>query len=269
MADGGRRLSGLIPLVVVIVIVVLFARSCFQRLDLGDETEPEGQDQGLGQVSPDGDDEDEGPAPATIEPQELEPRNPTCAPDEGEGPHRQWTRPPDDDCIEFDRDYTATLHTSVGDIDIELDVENAPLTVNNFVFLARWGYYDATDFDAVLPEDGIFGGLLRGPDGLITNPGYTIEDELPETDEDPVYPRYSVAMGNENQPDTSGSAFFIELRPDGGSEAVYSRFGYIEDPDSQAVVDEIEATGVERYRSDGTPPPGQAIVIDEVTITEH
>ncbi|MBX5490825.1 MAG: peptidylprolyl isomerase [Chloroflexi bacterium] len=104
--------------------------------------------------------------------------------------------------IDPTRGYTATLSTTAGDIVIELLPQDAPATVNNFVFLAREGFYADAPFHRVIPgfmvQTGDPTGTGRG------GPGYRFNDE-------PVrrpYERGIVAMANAG-PNTNGSQFFI------------------------------------------------------------
>ncbi len=98
--------------------------------------------------------------------------------------------------------YTATIATDRGDIIIALDHSRAPKSVNNFVFLARDGFYDGVVFHRVVDDFVIQGG---DPDGTGRGgPGYRFEDE-------PVQGEYipgAVAMANSG-PNTNGSQFFI------------------------------------------------------------
>jgi cyclophilin family peptidyl-prolyl cis-trans isomerase len=98
--------------------------------------------------------------------------------------------------------YTATIATDRGDIVIALDHSRAPKSVNNFVFLARDGFYDGVIFHRVVDDFVIQGG---DPEGTGRGgPGYRFEDE-------PVQGEYipgSVAMANSG-PNTNGSQFFI------------------------------------------------------------
>jgi peptidyl-prolyl cis-trans isomerase B (cyclophilin B) len=97
---------------------------------------------------------------------------------------------------------TATLHTSEGAISVELYPQDAPKTVENFVSLARDGFYDGVIFHRVIPDFMIQGG---DPTGTGTGgPGYQFEDE---PNEHPVV-RGALAMANAG-PDTNGSQFFI------------------------------------------------------------
>ncbi|HKO24887.1 MAG TPA: peptidylprolyl isomerase, partial [Chloroflexota bacterium] len=104
--------------------------------------------------------------------------------------------------IDPGRRYSATLRTSEGDLLVDLLAEEAPKTVNNFVFLAREGYYDGVPFHRIIKDFMVQTG---DPTGTGTGgPGYRFEDE-------PVRLRYTkgiVAMANAG-PNTNGSQFFI------------------------------------------------------------
>jgi len=97
---------------------------------------------------------------------------------------------------------TATLHTTQGPIALELFDGDAPKTVDNFVTLARDGFYDGISFHRVIPDFMIQGGCPRG-DGT-GGPGYEFEDEP----NDHRLVRGALAMANRG-PDTNGSQFFI------------------------------------------------------------
>jgi cyclophilin family peptidyl-prolyl cis-trans isomerase len=113
----------------------------------------------------------------------------------------QWSDPPAM-VIDRSRQYTATFVTSHGDVAVELFPGHAPLAVNNFVCLARAGYYDGTMFHRVVKDFVIQGG---DPTGAGTGgPGYTFPDEPIERD----YQLGTLAMANAG-PDTNGSQFFI------------------------------------------------------------
>lgn len=105
--------------------------------------------------------------------------------------------------IDPSKQYFATLHTSKGDIKIELYAKDAPKTVNNFVFLAKDKFYDGIRFHRVIKSFMIQTGdpLSTGTGG----PGYTFDDELPP--KHPYEPGV-VAMANAG-PNTNGSQFFI------------------------------------------------------------
>jgi cyclophilin family peptidyl-prolyl cis-trans isomerase len=96
----------------------------------------------------------------------------------------------------------ATLHTTHGEIELELFAEDAPKTVENFVRLSREGFYDGLAFHRVIPDFMVQGGCPRG-DGT-GGPGYEFEDEP----NDRRVVRGALAMANRG-PDTNGSQFFI------------------------------------------------------------
>jgi len=105
--------------------------------------------------------------------------------------------------IDPNKQYTATIQTNVGDMKADLFVKDAPNTVNNFVFLARQGFYDGVPFHRIIAsfmvQTGDPTGTGRG------GPGYRFNDELPK---DREYERGVLAMANAG-PNTQGSQFFI------------------------------------------------------------
>lgn len=106
----------------------------------------------------------------------------------------------------------ALIKTSLGDIKVKLDASNAPITVNNFLNLAKTGFYDGTKFHRVIKGFMIQGGDPKSKDESLKNewgtggPGYTIPDELSGTEK---YPQGTLAMANTAMPNTGGSQFFI------------------------------------------------------------
>ncbi len=106
--------------------------------------------------------------------------------------------------LDHSKAYTATIRTNRGDIELELFAAEAPRTVNNFVFLARDGYYDGLAFHRVIPGFVAQGGC---PHGTGTGgPGYQFEDE---TEANPhKHQAGSLSMANAG-PNTNGSQFFI------------------------------------------------------------
>src|SRR3712207_742802 len=90
-------------------------------------------------------------------------------------PSKRWDRAPEM-AIDPKNDYVAILHTARGPIKVKLYAEEAPITVNNFVFLARQGFYDGTTFHRVINNFMVQGG---DPTGTGTGgPGYKIKDEF-------------------------------------------------------------------------------------------
>jgi len=163
--------------------------------------------------------------------------------------------------IDQDKQYFATIKTTMGNIKIELFPKDASVTVNNFVFLARDGYYDNTPFHRVIKDFMIQGG---DPTGTGTgNPGYRFQDE-------PVKGAYdvgSVAMANSG-PNTNGSQFFIcEGSGCKRLDPVYNLFGKV--VDGMDVVHKI-ADVPKTVGSDGAQSlPVQPVKITTIEITEQ
>ncbi|MCC5950465.1 MAG: peptidylprolyl isomerase [Acidimicrobiia bacterium] len=123
--------------------------------------------------------------------------------------------------IDHDAIYTAVIATERGDIVMELDPQLAPTTVNNFVALARKGYYDGLTFHRVEPGFVIQGGCPEGSGR--GGPGYRFADEPVQGE----YTKGAVAMANAG-PDTNGSQFFICLDDLAGRlPKQYNLFGYV------------------------------------------
>ena len=116
-------------------------------------------------------------------------------------PPKQYENPPGL-IIEATKRYHAVVKTDKGDMTIELLSEVAPLTVNNFVFLARDGFYEDNQFHRVINGFMIQGGCPRG-DGT-GGPGYRFRDEEVSRS----YTRGTLAMANAG-PNTNGSQWFI------------------------------------------------------------
>ncbi len=135
--------------------------------------------------------------------------------------------------IDTDKTYRATISTNRGDIVLDLQPEHAPKTVNNFVSLARDGFYDGLTFHRVIPNFMIQGG---DPNGTGTGgPGYKFEDEVrdnPLTHEAGV-----ISMANAG-PNTNGSQFFITHSPQPHLNGRHTVFGTV--VEGQDVVDAIK-----------------------------
>lgn len=183
-------------------------------------------------------------------------KNPDVPAPDGSSPKRQRFGSPPPTVIDPALRYSATIETSKGTIVAELDAAGAPLTVNNFVFLARWHYFDGTVFHRVIPGFVVQGG---DPEGTGRGgPGYRFQDELPKPGR---YQVGSLAMANAG-PNTNGSQFFIVSGPDGTRlPPQYSLFGAV--VSGGDVVQAIDALGT---RS-GTPK--ERVVVTAVTIVEH
>ena len=166
---------------------------------------------------------------------------------------------------------TATLHTSLGDIVIELFPNHAPKTVENFVGLAT-GAKEWTDprtgkksteklYDGTIFHRVIAGFMLQGGDPLgqgFGGPGYQFADEF--HGELQFDRPYILAMANSG-PGTNGSQFFITVAPTTWLNRKHTIFGEVKDAASQAVVDVIGATPTGSQDKPVTP-----VVINSVTI---
>ena len=149
-----------------------------------------------------------------------------------------------------------TLHTSAGDISIELDSQNTPITTNNFLTLAQKGFYDKTIFHRVISGFMIQGGDPQS-DGT-GGPGYQFNDE-PIVGE---YKRGTVAMANAG-PNTNGSQFFI-MHADYALPKNYVIFGRV--TAGLDVVDKIATAPVTRSRSGENSQPVNPVTINSVTV---
>lgn len=160
--------------------------------------------------------------------------------------------------IDNKKSYTATLKTSMGEIEIELFANKTPNTVNNFVFLARDAFYDKTVFHRVIKDFMIQGGDPKG-DGT-GGPGYRFNDEK-FTGE---YTKGIVAMANAG-PNTNGSQFFI-MHKDVGLPKNYVIFGKV--IKGIEVVDKIAASEVTSSASGERSKPVKPLILESVTISE-
>jgi peptidyl-prolyl cis-trans isomerase B (cyclophilin B) len=136
-------------------------------------------------------------------------------------PKNQWNSPPPMQ-IDPKKTYHATIETDRGDIELEFYPQHAPKTVNNFVFLAREGYYDGVSFHRVIGDFMIQGGDPTGTGR--GGPGYRFEDELrgnPLKHETGV-----ISMANAG-PNTNGSQFFITHSPQRHLDGRHTVFGKV------------------------------------------
>ena len=131
-------------------------------------------------------------------------------------------------------DVTAVMHTSKGDIRLKLYPEQAPVTVANFVNLAKRGYYDGLTFHRVIPDFMIQGGCPQGSG--TGGPGYRFEDEC--SADLPHDAPGKLSMANAG-PGTNGSQFFITHVETPWLDGRHTVFGAIFDADDQKVVDAI------------------------------
>lgn len=123
--------------------------------------------------------------------------------------------------LDASKQYVATLHTQKGDIVIELFPDKAPLAVNNFIFLARKGWYDGVTFHRVIKD---FVAQAGDPSGTgYGSPGYAFSNEISDLKFDKAG---LVAMANAG-PDSNGSQFFITFAPAPRLDGEYTIFGQV------------------------------------------
>lgn len=134
---------------------------------------------------------------------------------------KQWNKPPDMQ-IDTAKTYIATVETNRGTMEVELYPQHAPKTVNNFVFLAREGFYDGISFHRVIKNFVIQGGdpTGRGSGG----PGYRFEDELKGNPL--IHETNALSMANAG-PNTNGSQFFITHSPQPHLDGKHTVFGKV------------------------------------------
>ena len=179
-----------------------------------------------------------------------------CPAADGSSPKKQKFSGPPPMCIDPTKTYMATMVTNKGTMTIALDPIAAPKTVNNFVFLARYHYFDGVTFHRIIPGFVIQGGDPQGTG--MGGPGYKFADELPRAGR---YEMGSLAMANAG-PNTNGSQFFIISGPSGMAlPPQYSLFGKV--VDGLGVVAELDRLG-----TPGAGKPRERVFMESVTITE-
>jgi len=149
----------------------------------------------------------------------------------------------------------ATLHTNHGALEVELFDEDAPKTVQNFVKLARDGFYDGVTFHRVIEDFMIQGGDPTGSGS--GGPGYSFEDEF----NDRKVERGALAMANAG-PNTNGSQFFIVTTQSApwldGKHTVFGRV-----TNGMDVVDSIS-----KVQTDANDKPRDAVTIERVELVD-
>lgn len=165
---------------------------------------------------------------------------------------KQYSSPPVM-AIDPAKSYTATIETTAGTLIAELFPGDAPQTVNNFVFLAREGFYDGVIFHRT-----ISGFMIQGGDPTGTGrggPGYRFDDEPVKRS----YKRGTLAMANAG-PNTNGSQFFV-MHADYGLPPNYTIFGKL--TSGEDVVDAIATA-----RTGAQDRPLEPVSITKMTIEE-
>lgn len=134
---------------------------------------------------------------------------------------QQWSTAPEL-TIDPTKNYSVTMETNKGTIELALSAEHAPKTVNNFVFLARAGYYDGIKFHRVISDFMVQGGDPTGTGS--GGPGYKFEDEVRVN---PLkHGAKVISMANAG-PNTNGSQFFITHSPQAHLNGKHTVFGKV------------------------------------------
>ena len=165
---------------------------------------------------------------------------------------KQYAAP--EQVIDPSKTYIATITTANGDIVLEL-FSDVPITTNNFVFLAREGFYDCVTFHRVIPDFVAQGGDPTGTGS--GGPGYAIDDE---DDGDHTFEAGVISMAK-GGPNTTGSQFFITYTPQPQLEPDFTVFGLV--IEGMDVVQQLTP----RNPQDPNAPPGD--VIETITIEER
>jgi peptidyl-prolyl cis-trans isomerase B (cyclophilin B) len=179
-----------------------------------------------------------------------------CPPRRVPEPVRSFDAAPQE-CIDPSKSYSATFHTSEGDIVVDLDTTATPGTVNNFVTLARYGYYDDTLIFRTDPSiDIIQGGGKTNTD----TPGYEIPDEASGF----TYHAGQLAMARTGAPNSAGGQWFFVAGPKASSldaQGTYVVFGEVSE--GLDVVQNILGLA-----GDDGQTPTREVTLDSVEITE-
>lgn len=159
------------------------------------------------------------------------------------------------------RAWQATIHTSVGDIAVDLDGAAAPQATANFLALAEDGYYDATDCHRLLPTSLLQCG---DPTGTGTGgPGYSF-GPIENAPDDDLYPAGTLAMARQgNNAESMGSQFFLvfaDVPLPADAAGGYSVFGHV--TEGLEILQQVGEAGT----VDGSEQPAQSVTIEGVTI---
>ena len=186
-----------------------------------------------------------------------------CPPAEGvDEPVRAFSEAPPT-CIDPTKSYTAVFDTTQGEIRVALDTENTPDTVNNFVVLARYGYYDDTEVFRTDPRIGI---IQAGGVDPQSNPGYAIPDE----GDGYTYEPGQLVMARAAGPDSASAQFFF-VGTDAASsldgQGTYVVFGTTDEAGIE-VINAVLALNEDDPASGLGGAPSETVTINSVTIEE-
>lgn len=164
-------------------------------------------------------------------------------------------------CIDATKSYTATFDTSEGEVVVALDTKRTPKTVNNFIVLSRYRYYDGTPVFRTDPSIDIIQG--GGPNNT-SGPGYTIEDEGGKF----TYTEGDLVMARSSGPNSGGAQFFFATGPKVSlldDQGTYVTFGKV-----SKGLDVVKAI-IELHEADNSGlggAPSRDVIIKSVTISE-
>ena len=181
---------------------------------------------------------------------------PTATTGPAEGPRRYFNPPPMS--IDVTAGYTATIHTNHGSFKVELFPSQAPITVNNFVFVAQEGFYDGVTFHRVIDNFMIQGGDPSGAGA--GGPGYQFQDEIVEGLVFDAPGKLAMANAGAGT-STNGSQFFVTTGPTPHLDGNHTIFGEV--MEGQDVVDAISSV-----ETDGRDRPLQPVVIESISIMD-
>ncbi len=208
---------------------------------------------------------------AVLEPTGFTYGTTACPPEDGAAePTIDFDDAPEN-CLEDGRTYTATFDTTAGKIEATLDTEATPGTANNFVFLARNGYYDDTELFRVNTSIEIIqGGSPHTQSSADPGPGYKLLDEgefnADSTRGGYTYSPGDLVMARTSQKDGAGAQFFFVTGPGAANldaQGTYVVFGHVTEglAELQKIVEtaDVDASG------EGRPSP--EVTVEKVTIT--
>jgi cyclophilin family peptidyl-prolyl cis-trans isomerase len=188
-----------------------------------------------------------------------------CPPADGSAPVTTTFETPPPMCIDPSKAYTAVFDTSEGEIRVDLDTESTPNTVNNFVVLARYHYYDDNPVFRTDPSIGI---LQAGGAGPQADPGYTIQDEGAGY----TYEPGQIVMARTREPNSASAQFFMvgtDAASNLDADGSYVVFGNTD----QAGIDVVNSI-LALHEDDPDPAnqlggaPSRPVTINSVTIEE-
>ncbi|BAU29043.1 cyclophilin family peptidyl-prolyl cis-trans isomerase [Aneurinibacillus soli] len=200
--------------------------------------------------------------PQAQTPQNTQKQTPT--PQDVPKPAKQWSKAPEMK-INPNKKYFAHFDTSKGKFTVELYAKDEPMTVNNFVFLAKQKYYDGNVFHRIIRDFMIQSGDPTGTGA--GGPGYQFNDELPNKHK---HKKGTLAMANRG-PNTNGSQFFIGTGPqvDMLNQPQYDKYVVFgEVTTGLDVVEKIAATPVKESPAREKSLPTEKVVINTITIEE-